>query len=297
MIEERLASIMTQSGRNLNPLFLRTRLKEALQDEVLAFVYNHPQYRSYLFTGGTCLRKLYGLPRLSEDLDFDVPGQPDTDSFAADLREYVSKALQYRHMTTRVSENGMSITLVFPVLQQLGLVHSSADSPNLLLRCDIAPEPTGIYGAQASPLSTAQAMFFVRAYDLPTLFASKLAVFVGRDDKRGSPQTQPFEGRDVFDLIWFLQQAQQQEWKLLPLWPRVFALLGADSAISVVRRAADKAASLDAQQVAADLRPFVETEQALEGFSTNLHEVLPAQLKALEKALLTRQDREADTWQ
>jgi predicted nucleotidyltransferase component of viral defense system len=290
MIEERLASIMAQSGKNLNPLFLRTRLKEVLQDEVLAFVYSHPQYRSYLFTGGTCLRKLYGLPRLSEDLDFDVPGQPDPQSFAADIQEYVTKALQYRHMTTRVSGNGISVTLVFPVLQQLGLVHSSGDTPNLLLRCDIAAEPTGIYGAQVSPISTAQTMFFVRAYDLPTLFASKLAAFLGRDYTRGSSQTQPFKGRDVFDLLWFLQKAQQQEWKLQPLWPRVLALLGEDSAVSAVRRAADKAASLDAQQVVADLRPFIETQQALEAFSLNMHEVLPAQLKALEKALLTRQD-------
>jgi len=288
MIEERLASIMAQSGKNLNPLFLRIRLKEVLQDEVLAFVYNHPQYRNYLFTGGTCLRKLYGLPRLSEDLNFDVPGQPDVVSFVADLREYVSKALQYRHMTTRVSENGTSVTLVFPILQQLGLVHSSADTPNLLLRCDIAAEPTGIYGTQVSPVSTAKMMFFVRAYDLPTLFASKLAAFLGRDYTRGSSQTQPFKGRDVFDLMWFLQKAQQQEWKLQPLWPRVLALLGEDSAVSVVRSTADKAASLDAQQVAADLRPFIETEQGLEAFSTNMHEVLPAQLKALEEALLTR---------
>jgi hypothetical protein len=90
--------------------------------------------------------------------------------------------------------------------------------------------------------------------------------------------------------MWFLQKAQQQEWKLQPLWPRVLALLGEDSAVSVVRRAADKAASLDAQQVVADLRPFIETQQALEAFSLNMHEVLPAQLKALEKALLTRQD-------
>jgi hypothetical protein len=209
-------------------------------------------------------------------------------SFVADLREYVSKALQYRHMTTRVSGNGTSVTLVFPILQQLGLVHSSADTPNLLLRCDIAAEPTGIYGTQVNPVSTAKTMFFVRAYDLPTLFASKLAAFLGWDYTRGSSQTQPFKGRDVFDLMWFLQKAQQQEWKLQPLWPRVLALLGADSAVSVVRSAADKAASLDAQQVAADLRPFIETEQELEAFSTNMHEVLPAQLKALEEALLTK---------
>jgi hypothetical protein len=285
VIEERLASIVSQPGTNPNHLFLRTKLKEALQDEVLSFVYNHPKYRAYLFTGGTCLRKMYGLPRLSEDLDFDVVGHPDPASFVTDVQTYVSKALQYRHMTTRVSTNGTSITLIFPVLRQLGLVHSSADSPNLLLRCDIAAEPTGIYGTQVSPLSTPQAMFFVRAYDLSTLFGSKLAAFVGRDYTQGSSQTLPFKGRDVFDLMWFLQKAQQQEWRLQPLWPRVLALLGADSVGDVLRRATDKASSLDTEQAAADLRPFIETQQALEAFTSNIHDVFPAQLKALEESL------------
>lgn len=285
MIEERLSSIVRQPATNVNPLYLRTRLKEALQEEVLNFVYNDPKYREYLFTGGTCLRKLYGLPRLSEDLDFDVVGQPDPKSFEADIQTYVSRALQYRHMTTKVSTNGTSITLVFPVLRQLGLVHSSADSPNLLLRCDIAAEPTGIYGTQVSPLSTAQAMFFVRAYDLPTLFASKLAAFVGRKYMRGSSQAQPFKGRDVFDLMWLLQKARQQGWALQPLWPRVLALLGADTAAGVLQQAAAKASSLDTGQVAADLRPFIETQQALETYTSNIPDVLPAQLKALEESL------------
>ncbi len=38
---------------------------------ILNFIYNDSQYKNLIFTGGTCLRKIYGLSRLSEDLDFD----------------------------------------------------------------------------------------------------------------------------------------------------------------------------------------------------------------------------------
>lgn len=60
MIEERLSEVIA-GNPDLNPLVLRTKLKEVLQGYILEFVYNHPVYRSFLFTGGTCLRQLYGL--------------------------------------------------------------------------------------------------------------------------------------------------------------------------------------------------------------------------------------------
>ncbi len=46
-------------------------MKEVLQAYVLDYLYNHPSYRRLNFYGGTCLHVVYGLNRLSEDLDFD----------------------------------------------------------------------------------------------------------------------------------------------------------------------------------------------------------------------------------
>lgn len=280
MIEEQLAEVI-RANPGLGPLVLRTKLKEALQGYVLEFVYNHPVYRAFLFTGGTCLRHLYGLPRLSEDLDFDVEGTVDAQAFANDVQTYVERSLHYSHLQTRVSASGMSVSLKFPVLQQLGLVHSSSDSPMLLLRCDLAPERTGFYGDQRAPISTTRSMFFVRAYDLPTMFANKLAAFVGQVDRRGGAQTVPFKGRDVFDLVWFLQRSQRQNWSLTPNWPRVLALLGVPSPNDVLNTAAAKARALRPAELATDLQPFIEDQQSLEGFLLNASDVLPAQLAEL----------------
>jgi len=280
MIEERLSAIIA-ANPDLGPLVLRTKLKEALQEYVLEFVYNHPTYRAFLFTGGTCLRLLYGLPRLSEDLDFDVEGRVDAQAFADDIQAYIQRSLHYSNIETQVMGNGTSVSLKFPVLKQLGLVQSSSDSPTLFLRCDLALEQVGLYGDQRTPISTARTMFFVRAYDLPTMFSNKLAAFIGRVYQQAATQTVPFKGRAVFDLVWFLQESQRQNWRLMPNWPRVLALLKARTPKDVLRDAASKAAALKPAEAAVDLRPFIEDQHMLEAFIANLPEVLPAQLTAL----------------
>ncbi|MGB9667161.1 MAG: nucleotidyl transferase AbiEii/AbiGii toxin family protein [Candidatus Cryosericum sp.] len=280
MIEEQLAKVITLNA-GLNPLLVRTKLKEVLQDNLLEFVYNDPAYRGFLFTGGTCLHRLYGLPRLSEDLDFDTEETVDARAFAADAQSYIQRSLHYSPVQAKVSGNGISVTLMFPVLKHLGLVHSSADSPNLFLRCDLVRDRIGLYGDQRLPLSTGKTMFFVRAYDLPTLFGNKLAAFIGRAYRKGTAQTLPFKGRDVFDLMWFLQEAQRQNWALMPNWPRVLALLNARAPDEVLRDASSKAAALNPTEVMADLRPFIEDQRTLEAFTLHLPEVLPAQLTAL----------------
>lgn len=282
MIEEQLAEIIMQNS-GLNPLILRTKLKEVLQDNILEFVYNDPVYHTFLFTGGTCLHRLYGLPRLSEDLDFDVGETIDSQLFAADARSYIQRFQQYGPVQTKVSGNGMSVTFMFPILKHLGMVHSSADSPNLFLRCDLAHDHTGLYGDQRLPISTGKTMFFVRAYDMPTLFGNKLAAFIGHTYRKGAVQTLPFKGRDVFDLMWFLQESQHQSWNLLPNWPRVLALLNAKTPGDVLHDAATKAAALNPAEVAADLRPFIEDQRMLESFTSHLSEVLPAQLATLDQ--------------
>lgn len=108
MIEEQLSAIIT-NNRGLNPMVLRTKLKEVLQDSILEFVYNHAAYRAFLFTGGTCLHRLYGLPRLSEDLDFDVEDTVDPHTFAADAQSYIQRSLHYSPVRVKVSGNGTSV--------------------------------------------------------------------------------------------------------------------------------------------------------------------------------------------
>ena len=49
---------------------LRNVFKEELQFYVLNFIYHHPQYNKWVMYGGSALRIIHGLDRMSVDLDF-----------------------------------------------------------------------------------------------------------------------------------------------------------------------------------------------------------------------------------
>jgi len=56
--------------KDTTAFFRRNVVKEYLQILVLSFLYSEAQYQQLIFYGGSCLRHCFGLPRLSEDLDF-----------------------------------------------------------------------------------------------------------------------------------------------------------------------------------------------------------------------------------
>ena len=115
MIIDMIRRIVEKEGGK-HPLFLRTVIKEALQDYILYFVYNNKAYKELIFTGGTALRKIYGLPRLSEDIDFDSIKSFDVQTFAFEVLSHFTKNLQYREVETKISGNNRTVFIKFPNL-------------------------------------------------------------------------------------------------------------------------------------------------------------------------------------
>ncbi|MEI7615688.1 MAG: nucleotidyl transferase AbiEii/AbiGii toxin family protein, partial [Actinomycetota bacterium] len=50
----------------------RNALKEELQYFVLNFIYHHPKYSKWIMYGGSALRIIHDLNRMSVDLDFEI---------------------------------------------------------------------------------------------------------------------------------------------------------------------------------------------------------------------------------
>ena len=50
----------------------RNYLKEELQYYILNFIYHHPEYSNWIMYGGSALRVIHELNRMSVDLDFEV---------------------------------------------------------------------------------------------------------------------------------------------------------------------------------------------------------------------------------
>ena len=210
MLLDRLKKITKKEiiADSVGKLFLRNLLKESLQYYVLDYVYSSAWGSSFLFKGGTCLRFCFGLPRLSEDLDFDIKNYKEFNlkKFCQSLSDYFIKKLQFKEFGLKVAKNNQQVYLKFPLMDQLGLKENNSESPILFLRLDLNPVDSNIYQEEISLITDDDFNFIIKRYALTDLFASKLAAILERTFKKGKGDIITFKGRDYFDLIWFLQK-------------------------------------------------------------------------------------------
>src|SRR3989338_2147105 len=68
----------------------RNALKEDLQFYVLNFIYHHSEYNKWTMYGGSALRIIHGLDRMSVDLDFEVP-HIVTEKFLKELKKEIEE--------------------------------------------------------------------------------------------------------------------------------------------------------------------------------------------------------------
>ncbi len=239
--------------------YQRNLVKERLQDEVLNFIYNNGIYNGLIFTGGTCLRKVYGLNRLSEDLDFDIPMDISFDikMFAKDLGKYLS-------VDTKISGNNATVFVKFP--------------DNIFVRCDFSEVTTTEYQVQKNLISADNRQFFVNAYDLPTLYANKIVAFLNRNFFKGKFQKIPFKGRDIYDIYWLLQLSAKTGYTLKPNVKRLITLLGKDTLPEIKDLIKNKVGLVDPQFVYDDLYPLIESKDFLEQFLQDFRKLIMDQL-------------------
>ncbi|HLC94564.1 MAG TPA: nucleotidyl transferase AbiEii/AbiGii toxin family protein [Patescibacteria group bacterium] len=278
MITQALTSIVEKNKNTTNSFFIRTLLKEALQNYILNFMYNDQIYKKLFFTGGTCLRKIYGLPRLSEDLDFDFLGELDIQLFAQKTKTYFAEKLQYLDIKVKISGNNNTIFFKFPILEKIGLVKNASDASMLFVRCDFSKETTGIFKTEVNSISTGEFTFYALSYNLPTLFANKIIAFLSREFFKGSAQSIPFKGRDVFDLVWFIEQSAKQSFSLQPYWERIFKMLDLQTKNEVVQAVKKKTEMLDKKSVYTDLLPFIESTDVVQNFTENFAAIIKSKL-------------------
>lgn len=258
-------------NKNTSPLLMRNILKEELQNFVLNFVYNS-DYKDLIFTGGTCLRKNYGLNRLSEDLDFDFVGEFNIDEFVKGIKKYFKSSLKYDDLSVKIAPNNRSLFLKFPVLKKLdniGMMGEGGTPLDLFLRCDFSEEKIGLYETEVNSIQAGNFEFFTLSYDLPTLFSNKIVAFIERVFYKGKFQKVPFKGRDVYDLYWFFQLSSKTGFSLKPNLPRLYKLLGVESLGEVRELLKAKIEQVEEEYVYKDLYPLVENGKFLEQFRDN----------------------------
>ena len=267
IIEELKSLINISSVQNKSNLYIRSLLKEFLQVYVLNYIYLNPNYnKNFLFTGGTCLRHCFGLNRLSEDLDFDLKNEIDANNLKSSIEAYFKTEFMYDGLQVSILQKGRQLLLKFPVLKELKLATES-ESDLLYIKLDMSLMASKIYNQNSTLKSINNFNYLVTHYDLPTLFASKIVTILTRQRFLGKENINVVQGRDYFDLLWFLDK------KVIPNLDRINDLIKSSYTITDMVDLVDEkvkiATTISQQYFKQDLLPFIDNHLILDGYIEN----------------------------
>jgi len=237
-----------------------------LQAYVLDYLYNHPAYRRANFYGGTCLHVIYGLNRLSEDLDFDNRAGLDLSQLGTDLQEHFQKVFGYAEAAAKVQQGAggiLRVTLKFPVLNALGLSPNTNEALHLKVEVSQHEQVAVI---QHTPVLVYGRSLVAAHFSLETMMAGKMLACLERNFARGSSGAQ-VKGRDFYDLWWFMQQhIRPLEEKLARDGNQPYTTRSAMLALQ------EKIAGIKVQDMAVDLLPMFEKRAFIEAWLEAFHE-------------------------
>lgn len=231
-------------------------LKERVQLTVLEYIYTQKIYKNLVFKGGSCLRICFGLPRLSEDLDFDhmIKGFS-----IINLEETLKKEIKLKlfpKLETKKQGN-KRLYLKFPILHKLGLA-SINESDKLFVKLEVDEGILPFGKIELTPISQFGHNFIVRHYDLPTLMAGKIHALLFR-----------LWGRDFYDLYWFLQKGVTPNWKTLR---KITSIKNEKELKTKLVDHIETTVSL--QKLRYDLQNFIEQSEFVADFAKNYKEII-----------------------
>ncbi len=154
--------------------------KDYFQDLILFHICK--KTNQLVFKGGTCLYKLYGLPRFSEDLDFSITGKIDSETVIRN----VADTLGAKITDVKKMKNSLIMKLVFGgILTSRNSLRIDISLSNAVFAYDVKNYvPTYI---DINPFS-------LRALDLKEILAEKIHAILARE-----------KARDLYDLFFLLR--------------------------------------------------------------------------------------------
>ena len=184
---------------------LRNALKEELQFYVLNFIYHHSEYSKWIMYGGSALRIIHGLDRMSVDLDFEV-AHVVTEKFLEELKKEVEDYFVNTYganadFLTIKTTTGRGLLLKFHVGKELSLGHPSNQvHVKIDLNHFVAPKTV----TERRPINRDQLSFVILTYNMSALMASKLAAIFLRGTRGVGAAVYEEKGRDIYDLLWYM---------------------------------------------------------------------------------------------
>ncbi|PJC68973.1 hypothetical protein CO015_02070 [candidate division WWE3 bacterium CG_4_8_14_3_um_filter_42_11] len=185
----------------------RNVLKEELQLYILNFIYHHPEYSQWIMYGGSALRIIHGLDRMSVDLDFEV-SHAITEKFLEELKKEIGDHFANTYSAaadflTIKTITGRGLLLKFYVGEELSFGHPSKQvHVKIDLNYFIIPKTV----SERRPINQDQLSFVVLTYNMAALMASKIAAIFLRGTRGVGEATYEEKGRDIYDLLWYMNK-------------------------------------------------------------------------------------------
>ena len=185
----------------------RNALKEELQFYVLNFIYHHPEYSKWIMYGGSALRIIHGLDRMSVDLDFEV-SHAVTEKFLGELKSEIEEHFKNTYgtgtdfLTIKVTI-GRGVLLKFHIGEELSFGHPSKQVHiKIDLNHFVAPKTVH----ERRPINQDQLSFVIVTYNMSALMASKIAAIFLRGTRGIGEVVYEEKGRDIYDLLWYMSK-------------------------------------------------------------------------------------------
>ncbi|MFA5188281.1 MAG: nucleotidyl transferase AbiEii/AbiGii toxin family protein [Patescibacteria group bacterium] len=185
----------------------RNALKEELQFFVLNFIYHQPEYNDWIMYGGSALRIIHGLDRMSVDLDFEV-STAVTEKFLEELQKEIETYFANTYaagsdfLVVKIT-NARGLLLKFNVGTELSLGQSSNQiHVKIDLNHFVAPKTV----IERRPINRGQFSFVIKTYNMSSLMASKIAAIFLRGTRGVGEAIFEEKGRDIYDLLWYMNK-------------------------------------------------------------------------------------------
>jgi hypothetical protein len=177
-------------------------IKEFLQTIVLKQIYELPMSKNLIFYGWTALRFIFGLNRLSEDLDFIWKWFVEFEELWQSLQTFFWKerlSVIYKIQKFRVTLNFKNF------LDNFGINYWN--SRDLYIKIEISDHIDFCkeFGTKLYPIFKFNQSLVLKSFDKSTLFSSKLNAVLHRNRKKQIWESLvSVKWRDIYDLFWYL---------------------------------------------------------------------------------------------
>lgn len=275
MIEKILQQLVKEKKKENIPEFLIINvLKEYLQYPVLNFLYKNAKYRNFVFIGGSCLRICHDLPRLSEDLDFDLDKKEFKDLNLEELEKEIAGHFKskYSISITTKRQGKKRLYLKFPILHQLGLNHRGG-SNFLYVKIETSEKQFENFKTEVQAVSGYGYNFIVKKHPLEEMMTGKVVAVFTREWFQGVQNEVDIKGRDFYDLFWYFQNGVEPDMGTLK------TILGIQDENDLKTKLKKRIeASVTPAKLRHDLKNFILDQEFAEDFCENYKELMKGYL-------------------